>query len=217
MKKRDYHHGNLKEDLLHIAFDFIHKHEVEKLTLKVLSDATNTSRSAIYRHFENKDALIETMIERGFEVCDAKISSILKDTKTPLVDRFYFAGKAYIESAQENPNLYRLMFGKKYAHIREEIINLKDDDCHGFGALKLAILEGQENGLLKKEDNYHQAIVIWASFHGLASLMIDGFMDIEEIYEKIYDDMFSSLLSSIISKKIKILTSLPFMSRILKS
>jgi AcrR family transcriptional regulator len=216
MKKSDYHHGNLKEDFLQIAFDFIQKEELEKLTLKVLSDATNTSRSAIYRHFESKDALIETMIERGFEQCDARISSILKDREKPLVDRFYLAGKEYVQNAKQNPNLYRLMFGKKYAHIREEIINLKDDDCHGFGALKLAIIEGQEGGLLKKEDAYHQAIVIWASFHGLASLMIDGFMDVEEIYEKIYDDMFTSLLMNILTKKVKILTSLPYLSSLLK-
>jgi len=216
MKKSDYHHGNLKEDFLQIAFDFIQKEELEKLTLKVLSDATNTSRSAIYRHFESKDALIETMIEKGFEQCDARISSILKDREKPLVDRFYLAGKEYIQNAKQNPNLYRLMFGKKYAHIREEIINLKDDDCHGFGALKLAIIEGQESRLLKKEDAYHQAIVIWASFHGLASLMIDGFMDVEEIYEKIYDDMFTSLLMNILTKKVKILTSLPYLSSLLK-
>ena len=70
--------------------------------------------------------------------------------------------------------------------------------------------------MLKKEDAYHQAIVIWASFHGLASLMIDGFMDVEEIYEKIYDDMFASLLINILTKKVKILTSLPYLSSLLK-
>jgi hypothetical protein len=108
------------------------------------------------------------------------------------------------------------MFGKKYAHIREEIISLKDDDCHGFGALKLSIIEGQDSGILKKDDSYHQAIVIWASFHGLSSLMIDGFMDVEEIYEKIYDDMFESLLSGIVANKVKLLTSIPFLSKLLR-
>jgi AcrR family transcriptional regulator len=216
MKKSDYHHGNLKEDFLKIAFDFIKENDLEKLTLQVLSDATSTSRSAIYRHFKNKDALIETMIERGFEECDATISAILRDKNRPLIDRFYLGGKAYIQNARSNPNLYRLMFGKKYAHIREELIDLKDDDCHGFGALKLAIIEGQESGILKKDDSYHQAIVIWASFHGLSSLMIDGFMDVEEIYEKIYDDMFESLLSGIIANKVKLLTSIPFLSKLLR-
>jgi len=56
MKKNDYHHGNLKDDLLAIAFEFILEEDIENLTLKVLSDKTGTSRSAIYRHFKNKDA-----------------------------------------------------------------------------------------------------------------------------------------------------------------
>ncbi len=210
MKKNEYHHGNLKEEFIDIALDFIQKNGVEELTLKVLSEATDTSRSAIYRHFKNKDALIETIIERGFVSCDTILSTILRDKNKPLVDRFYLAGRAYIENARANPNLYRLMFGKKYSHIREEIVNLKDDDCHGFGALKLSIVEGQESGLLQKKESYHQAVVIWASFHGLASLMIDDFMDIEEIYEKIYDDMFESLLAGIINKKVFLCSKLTY-------
>jgi hypothetical protein len=41
-------------------------------------------------------------------------------------------------------------------------------------------------------------------------------MDVEEIYEKIYDDMFESLLSGIIANKVKLLTSIPFLSKLLR-
>ena len=205
MKKNEYHHGNLKEDFLSIAFDFIANEDVDKLTLKVLSDATATSRSAIYRHFSSKDALIEMMIIKGFEEFDDGISPILKEKEKPLVDRFYLSGKYYIEYAKQNPNLYRLLFGKKYAYIREEIMSLQDEDCSGFGALKSAIEEGQQSGILKKESSYHQAIVVWSSLHGLSSLIIDGFMDVEALYEEFYDDMFKSLLAGLITNKVKLI------------
>ena len=216
MTKTDYHHGNLKEEFLEIAFDFIKNNDVDKLTLKILSDATGTSRSAIYRHFSSKDALIEVMIEKGFEQFDDTTTPILNDTSISLVDRFYIATKHYIEWAKNNPNLYRLLFGKKYANIRENILSIKDEDCSGFGALKLAIIEGQKDGILKKEDSYKQAIIIWSSLHGLSSLIIDGFMDIEEIYEELYSDMFKSLLAGIISNKVKIISTIPFVNNILK-
>ena len=67
MQKNDYHHGNLKEELLQISFDFIAKEDTEKLTLKLLSDATGTSRSAIYRHFKNKDRIT------SYNVCYTKL------------------------------------------------------------------------------------------------------------------------------------------------
>ena len=34
MTKTDYHHGNLKEEFLKIAFDFIANNDIDKLTLK---------------------------------------------------------------------------------------------------------------------------------------------------------------------------------------
>ncbi len=216
MIKNEYHHGNLKEEFLHIAFDFIAKEDVDKLTLKVLSDATGTSRSAIYKHFKSKDALVEKIIETGFGLFDAKIAPILNEKEKPLVDRFYQSGKLYIEFAKQNPNLYRLLFGKKFAHIRDELMSIKDDNCSGFGALKLAIKEGHESGILKKESSYQQAIVIWSALHGLSSLIIDGFMDVEEISLDLYDDIFKSLLSGIISNKVKLLSSLPFGEKIIE-
>ena len=216
MIKNEYHHGNLKEEFLKIAFDVIAKEDIDKLTLKVLADATGTTRTAIYKHFKSKDDLIEKIIEVGFEQFDQKISLVLSDKENPLIDRFYMSGKLYIEFAKENPNLYRLLFGKKYAHIRDEIMSIKDDDCSGFGALKLAIEEGHESGVLKNEDSYKQAIVIWSSLHGLASLIIDGFMDVQEIFSNLYDDLFQTLLAGIIANKVKLLSSLPFGENLLK-
>lgn len=199
MIKNDYHHGNLKEEFLCIAFDFIAKDDVENLTLKILSDATGTSRSAIYRHFASKEALIETMIVKGLEEFDTFVSPMLRDTSKPLIDRFYASGKSYLEFAKQNANLYRLLFGKKYAHIRESVVSIKDEDCSGFSALKVAIEEGQKSRVLKKEDSFHRAILIWSSLHGLASLIIDGFMDVDKIYSELYDKMFQDILSSSIT------------------
>ncbi|HIP29419.1 MAG TPA: TetR/AcrR family transcriptional regulator [Sulfurospirillum arcachonense] len=216
MKKSKYHHGNLKDELLNIAFEFIHKNGVENLTLKILAEETGTSRSAIYRHFSSKDELIETIIEKGFEEFDNAVSPILKDIEKPLADRFYLSGKKYIEFAIENRNLYTLLFGKKYADIRERIIDIKDDDCSGFGTLKLAIEEGQKSGIVKNDDSYKQAIVIWSSLHGLASLIINGFMNVEEIYEEIYNDMFKTLLAGIVTNRVKLISSIPLLNRALE-
>lgn len=212
MIKNEYHHGNLKEEFLKIAFDFIAKDDVQNLTLKILSDATGTSRSAIYRHFASKDALMEMMILKGFEEFDGAISPILRDPNKPLVDRFYLSGKAYIEFAMQNPNLYRLLFGKKYANIRENIINIQDENCSGFSALKAAIEEGQKSGILKKEASFERTILIWSSLHGFASLLIDGFMDINSIHTQLYDKMFQDMLAASTTKTIKMLSSIPFIN-----
>ena len=216
MIKHDYHHGNLKEEFITIAMDFIAKEDVEKLTLKVLSDATGTSRSAIYKHFKNKDALIETIIEKGFDKFDVETTPYFRDESKALIDRFYLTGKLYVEFARKNPNLYRLLFGKKYAHIREEILSIKDEDCSGFSALQKTVEDGQKQGVLKKEESYRQAIVIWATMHGISSLIIDGFMDIEEIYEEVYNALFETLLTGMVANKVKIISTIPLLNKLLQ-
>jgi len=208
MIKKEYHHGHLKEEFIRIALEFIAKEDVDKLTLKVLSDSTGTSRSAIYKHFKNKDALIEKVIEHGFEMFDKETTTILKDNAFTLVDKFFLTGKLYIEFARKNSNLYRLLFGKKYAHIREGIVSIKDDDCSGFAELKKVIEEGQKKGILKDNDSYKQTIVIWSSMHGFSSLVIDGFMDVETVYEDIYINLFETLLAGILVNQIQSINKL---------
>lgn len=216
MSKNDYHHGNLKEALLKIALDVIATEDIEKLTLKVLADATGTARTAIYKHFKSKESLIEQVIERGFETFDTSLAPILSDRSRPLMDRFYLAAKEYIRFARENPNLYRLLFGAKYAHLREGMMSIKDEDCSGFSALKKAIEEGQESGVLKKEDSFQRTIILWSMLHGLSSLLIDGFMDVDTVYEELFEKMFSDMLALTVTGKVKLLSTLPFGDKWLK-
>ena len=214
MIKSTFHHGHLKEESLRIAFDFIKKEDIEKLTLKIISDATGTSRSAIYKHFSSKENLIETLIIDGLEKFDLHTSPTLRDSSIALVDRFYLAGKLYITFARENPNLYRLLFGHKYAHIRESVINIKDENCSGFGALKLAVEEGQSSGILKEESSFMRTIIIWSSLHGLSTLAIDGFMHVDQDVDEIYEELFSGLLNNALSSKVKVISKIPILRKL---
>jgi AcrR family transcriptional regulator len=202
MKKQEYHHGNLKAKLLEIAFEFLSQNSTDKLTLKVLADATNTSRSAIYRHFKSKDDLIEHMILEGFDKFDNAILNVFDNKEIPIVQRFFDGSKAYIDFAIKNPNLFRLLFGKKYAHIREEHYTI-GENCNGFNALEQTIEEAQELGIAKKSDSLTQAIIIWSSLHGLATLIIDGFGDIENSYEHLHKELFQTLLAGLTLDKPK--------------
>lgn len=95
-------------------------------------------------------------------------------------------------------------------------MSLQDEECSGFGTLKKTIEEGHKSGIIKKENSFHQAVVVWSSLHGLASLIIDGFMDVEASYEAFYDNMFKSLLAGLITNKVKILSTLPFADKVLQ-
>ena len=82
------------------------------------------------------------MIKSCFSELDKEISPYLLDREGDILDRLSLALKKYLEFAKNNPHMYQLLFAKKYAHIREELVTAEDSDSSGFANLKKAIEEG---------------------------------------------------------------------------
>ena len=56
--KGQYHHGNLKHDLIEFAIQTISEEGPERLSLRNISKQCGVSHNAIYRHFAGKDELM---------------------------------------------------------------------------------------------------------------------------------------------------------------
>lgn len=186
-KTAPYHHGNLKEALIETALLMVDQEGLESVTLRELSLRLGTSRSAVYRHFASKEALIQGVIEKGYERLDLLFTPIFQDRARSVAERFEMMGRAYLDFAIEHPNLYRLLFGEKYRREREEICDYKDENrSTGLYALVGLLLEAQEAGIIARENPMVQAATVWASIHGLASLLIDGHLLMRDNLEEIY-------------------------------
>lgn len=193
-KTTNYHHGNLKEELLKQAVEVIHTEGIDALTLSVLSKRLGTSRSAIYRHFSSKDDLMHNVILYGFEMFENKISSVFLLKEKGIFERFHIMGKEYINFAIEHPNLYRMLFGEKFQNIREETCDIEDaEQATGFHALVGLLMEGQEKGILKKDNPMLQAQIVHSMVHGLASLCIDGHIHIKDNIDDLYETCYKTL------------------------
>jgi len=215
-KKSDsYHHGNLKESLLQTALEMIDKEGLEAITLRELSQRLGTSRSAIYRHFAGKDALIKEVINAGFKKLDLAIEPAFGDEKRPLLERFHDMGFAYITFAMENPNLYRLLFGPTMSQEREEMCEKEKPDLHrlkngdsseavlahdeesGFHKLAAIIVQAQQQQIFKAGDPVLIATAIWSLLHGLSSLVIDGHVSVSENLKAVYETNYRLLLEGL--------------------
>ena len=63
---KPYHHGDLRRALLDEAVRTIQTHGVEHLTLRTVGERLGVSRSALYRHFADKQSLLATVGKEGF-------------------------------------------------------------------------------------------------------------------------------------------------------
>lgn len=198
LMKQAYHHGNLKESLIETALQMVANEGINSITLRELSKRLGTSRSAIYRHFDSKDALMKAVINAGFEKLDTCITPVLENFDDDVVTRFEKMGRAYIDFAIDNPAVYRMIFGHELMQEREESCDINDaEQACGFHALVALIVEGQEKALFKTEDPILQATTVWSMIHGLSNLLIDGHVHIKDNFDVLFDMGTQTLLKGL--------------------
>src|SRR5436190_11847866 len=65
VKKRAYHHGDLERALVDTAVQMIQQEGVQALTLRGVGARLGVSRTALYRHFDDKQALLARVASEG--------------------------------------------------------------------------------------------------------------------------------------------------------
>src|SRR5688572_3879770 len=108
--RRPYHHGNLRRALLDQALATIHAEGVNGLTLREIGARLGVSRTALYRHFADKRALLTAVATEGFRTLRHELVKAWEDGGRGGA-AFQAMGVAYIRFADANPSHYRVMFG----------------------------------------------------------------------------------------------------------
>src|SRR5438874_12995334 len=93
--ERGYHHGNLKEALLQAALDLIAQKGPAGFTFAEAARSAGVSPAAPYRHFRDRDELLASIAQRGFEQFEARLNAAWNDGLPDTVTAFERIGKAY--------------------------------------------------------------------------------------------------------------------------
>src|SRR5689334_20137635 len=108
--ERGYHHGNLKEALLQAALDLIAQKGAAGFTFADAARMAGVSPAAPYRHFRDRDELLTSIAQRGFEQFEAQLSGAWDDGRPDTVTAFERVGRAYLNFARQQPAFYSAMF-----------------------------------------------------------------------------------------------------------
>jgi AcrR family transcriptional regulator len=162
----------LRRALLEAAVRTIQKHGFGALTLRAVGDELGVSRTALYRHFADKSALLTAVAAEGFRTLRADLVAAWA-TEGDSLPSLTAMGEAYVRFALQNPWHYRVMFGSGF-DLDTSDPELGAEGRAAFLALMNALLSLQAQGLLRQEDGQTQANYVWAVVHGVAMLSIDG-------------------------------------------
>jgi AcrR family transcriptional regulator len=108
--ERGYHHGNLKEALLQAALGLIAEKGPAGFTFADAARTAGVSAAAPYRHFRDRDDLLASIAQRGFEQFELVLTAAWDDGRPNTVTAFERIGKAYLAFARTEPAFYSAMF-----------------------------------------------------------------------------------------------------------
>ena len=167
-----YHHGDLSRALLQEALRTIQKEGVSALTMRGVGAKLGVSRTALYRHFADKAALLAAVATEGFRTLRLHTQNAW-DSHGGGQAGLEAMGEAYVRFAVAHPSHYRVMFG---GHIRDAApdSDLVREGAGAFQVLVDAIVSQQQQGLVRPDNPLELAQYIWATVHGIAMLAIDG-------------------------------------------
>ena len=166
-----YHHGDLRRALVEQALRTIQSEGVRGLTLRGVGETLGVSRTALYRHFKDKSALLAEVAREGFRTFRQELVDAWESGGRGL-QGFEAMGRAYVRFAVTNPSHYRVMFGGFV--VGSPDADLLKEAAGAFQALVDAIVWLQQHKLMREDDPLQLARYIWAVVHGIATLVMDG-------------------------------------------
>ena len=162
---KNYHHGNLKEELISCACDMCERDGYTKLSIRSLAKESNVSQTAPYRHFKTKEDLYAAVSRHGFNKLSKAIHVDVdkKVTKKQIVDMAI----KYIEFGLKNANTYDLMFGTAVGNFAEypELLESANSCYENFRSSFSQLANDNDEVIAFK------CITLWSMVHGLVGIL----------------------------------------------
>ena len=181
MTTAPYHHGNLSDALVAAAVEVVREGGPEALSLRELARRVGVSHAAAYRHFADREALVDVVAERALvalvETVHRQLADVSGDDPVTVARlRLRGIGRGYVEFALAESGLFRLLFtaypeppdSQAGAHDVEE----PADDPYGM--LNAALDDLVEVGYLHPDVRLGADVTCWSAVHGFAVLNVEG-------------------------------------------
>lgn len=168
-----YHHGDLRAAALQMGMERLANREQPDLGLRALARDLGVSATALYRHFPNKDALLDALALEGLDRLGRNQAEAAAQAGGGH-EGFAEVGVTYVNWAVQNPALLRLI----YSRVGRVDLTTDDPTAMGeaFHQLRAGIAAMMPDEMAK-EERAAAALHAWSLVHGLAMLILDGQVD----------------------------------------
>lgn len=110
MTKQGYHHGNLRQALVHAALELIPEQGPYGFTLSEAAKRAGVTPAAVYRHFAGREELVQEAARQGYAIFADLLEHAWAGGQPSALAGFSAMGRAYLAFARRYPGHYMAMF-----------------------------------------------------------------------------------------------------------
>ena len=152
------------------------KEGIEAVTMRRVAKAIGITPMAIYRHYRDRAALLNSLADEGFEELAAQLAG--KRFSGEVEERLTKMGEIYLEHALQNPRLFELMFLKPREGARRYPQDFKTGRSPTANLMVEVVQQGMASGCFREDDAWEIVFEMGALSHGLIMLYLGGRMGV---------------------------------------
>ena len=165
---KPYHHGDLAPALLRAAEDILRQEGPQALTLRAIARRAGVSHMAPAHHFGDLAGLLSELAAAGYRRFVARIAEAQRGLQG--VERARASGRAYVAFAQEEPDMFLLMFRSERLDFTRPALA----KASAGAAQVLQTSAGVPGDAVAGRAGLARMVFEWSVVHGFAMLLIDG-------------------------------------------
>jgi AcrR family transcriptional regulator len=192
-----YHHGDLRRALLEAAAK---APDIEHISLRELASGLGVSAAAVYRHFDSREALLAELAAVGISQLQQRFA-VAFDLHAPPADapeataRLHRLAVAYLRFADEQPAMWRLIFGAYAAQTRADALQRGTPTSYSY--LPAALQGLYTTGVIAAPPVAGDLLFTWSTVHGAAALRVGNVAAAQGEVEKVGADVVQRILRGI--------------------
>jgi AcrR family transcriptional regulator len=172
-ERKERHKEDLKRVILDAAKSLFAENGLEATSIRAIAEKIEYSPATIYLYYKDKNEIVHALHSEGFKLLVSHFE-VLNHITHPF-ERLKGMGRAYIQFALQNPDIYKLIFNmeeplKHVANCFEEW----DEGDRAFDILSKTVSECQKLAYFKGFAPEQLSFVIWSTMHGLCTLRTTG-------------------------------------------
>ncbi len=150
----------------------------EAVSMRRVADSVDITPMAIYHHFSNREALLDSVTNQQFATLLSYIEKrpMRGSPETQLIS----AMEAYIDYAFDRPRIFDYVFAQRRPGARRYPDDFRARRSPTLNPIADVVRAAMQTGQVKKNDVWEVALELWALTHGYVALYRAGRFNLSE-------------------------------------